>query len=212
MDLRGLRGIVRSDLPDPAGRDRLPALRVRERSPARPVPHLRHGRSAGADRRAGRVPAGGRGAQDPERPARARDPQDGGPRRLGGTAEPRRPAAARDGLPLLRATRVPLPGGGLRFRHGHALRPERGADPAPRRDHARPRPGGEASRSDRCDREEPLPGARRHRPVPPDRVRRRPRHHLRDQGRCIGGWRRSSARAAPIRGAAAIASRPRRKE
>ena len=70
VGLRRLHRQPRPDDDDPAGRDAVPALRLRGGAGAGRGRHLRDGRRAGADRQHRRQLPGGRGVQDP-RPAGA---------------------------------------------------------------------------------------------------------------------------------------------
>ena len=72
VGLRRLHRQPRPDDDDPAGRDAVPALRLRGGPGPRRSRHLRDGRRAVADRQHHRQLPGGRGDQDPDGPARTR--------------------------------------------------------------------------------------------------------------------------------------------
>ena len=72
VGLRRLHRQSRPDDDDPAGRDAVPALRLRGGAGAGRGRHLRDGRRAGADRQHHRQLPGDRGVQDPDRPAATR--------------------------------------------------------------------------------------------------------------------------------------------
>ena len=133
VGLRRLHRQSRPDDDDPAGRDAVPALRLRGGAGPGRGRHLRDGRRAGADRQHHRQLPGDRGDQDPDRQARPHQPRAALLRRVGerAAAHQDRAAAGQGGLSVLPAAALRVAGGRTGFADDEPVRPQRRAGVAP---------------------------------------------------------------------------------